>query len=452
MNEQKLRESLSEDIFTYVMGRGVSKSLAAEALTVDNNLRDRFTNYEELVDVHLLLDQAVTDFVGALPHRVRSIKTEQSSTRRSTRGEIRGRINWESTIKARYQENPHDRSRFIVEDRMTNYDIPENLVLKRVLNLLYSKYKDIQDSYDSMPQWLEGQWVTTEVSSTLERVVERAVHVTRIRDLKSYEPTDRMLNAAEKARDPIYRDAADILTRRERILQGDPHLWKSLLKNTAIVPDGRDRLFELWVIFQLIKAVERSLEGRIRLHPISPVTSRSEVAHFTGQRDLVLYHDHSGRDRGVSFRALPDSRPEDKLSRTEHIPVAAQRVANEYLLDRSEWADHTKRPDGLLMSVDEGSPIWLIVEVKHSSETETIRQGVKETLEYVAYLEDNGHHVFPDQGNLRHFGSGWNGLLVIDDLGGETVAPIDDQDEIKIVQADNDLLKNLERVIREVST
>ena len=64
---------------------------------------------------------------------------------------------------------------------------------------------------------------------------------------------------------------------------------------------------------------------------------------------------------------------------------------------------------------------YLIVEVKNSANEDTIRRGIKETLEYLAFLRLNEEYIF-GRDTEEYFRSGWNGLLVVQDLKRETAS------------------------------
>lgn len=77
--------------------------------------------------------------------------------------------------------------------------------------------------------------------------------------------------------------------------------------------------------------------------------------------------------------------------------------------------------------------------MKHSTREETIHTEIKETLEYLAFLHINEGHVFgrntSDDGGI--FGSGWKGLLVVQDLDQETpIASEQADDPITILESD----------------
>ena len=130
---------------------------------------------------------------------------------------------------------------------------------------------------------------------------------------------------------------------------------------------------------------------------------------------------------------------ERTLSRTEKVQTVARQVANDYFSERS-FRNHTGRPDMIVMEVidDENDQReYLITEVKNSTNADTIRQGIKETVEYLAFLRVNEEFVFGAPGTEEYFGSGWNGLLVIQDLHEETASVKEQQSsEITVLQAE----------------
>ena len=109
------------------------------------------------------------------------------------------------------------------------------------------------------------------------------------------------------------------------------------------------------------------------------------------------------------------------------------------------------RPDIIVLEIiseDESEHEYLITEVKNSVNEDTIRRGIKETLEYLAFLRVNEEFVFGPGEDV--FGSGWNGLLVVQDLDAETATLSEQTDrEIAILQA-SELEDGLRRILREL--
>jgi hypothetical protein len=158
---------------------------------------------------------------------------------------------------------------------------------------------------------------------------------------------------------------------------------------------------------------------------------------LSGDPEIVLYHDNSAGDRDLSFISEDHADLGEPLPRAQKVQQVAQEVAQSYF--QRDFRNHTGRPDVIVLEVrDELSNDYeyLITEVKNSKREKTIRQGIKETLEYLAFLKVNEEYVFKKGSSEEaYFGSGWNGLLVVQDLDQET-EPIDKQDyPIQILQA-----------------
>lgn len=450
MNRKELLENLTDDILAYVMHGGFPKQRIAESIKPEA-LDKRFEDYDLLLDLHFILKPEVVDFVEHLSKRLRSIRTETKTVAKTQRGGINGHINWGSTVKARYSTNPRDRSLFVTENRSEDYDIPENIVLKRLLSVIYTTLRDAEEYLKADYDWVADRWQENhELIDRLQHIVDRNVHVRRIRDPDTYEPTERMLTIAENARQDVYRDAAKLLRTRQRLFGGDKDELRTLLNQTAITPDDQATLFELFVLFRFVNTLEDLQDAKPVFQTIK--SGRQEVARIDGEQEIVLYHDTSGADRGLSFRTESDmvDRP---LTRSEQVQRTARDVASAYF--EKEFQDHTGRPDVIVLEVKSEDPIayeYLIAEVKHSTREETIRKGIKETLEYLAFLRVNEEYVFerdkPDPNAV--FGTGWNGLLVVQDLEKSTPS-LDEQQEqpITILQA-SELAEDLPIVLKEV--
>jgi hypothetical protein len=441
MDRAEILEQLTQDVLAYVMRGGFPESEVARSIKPEG-LDERFAEYETLLDLHFVLKEDVVTFVRELDARLRSVRTETERVSRTRRGTVDGRIDWAATTKRRYSGNPSDRSLFVCENRSEDYDIPENVVLKRLLSVVYTTLEAAEEYLDGDYEWVRETWKgDAQLIEDLRRVMERNVHVRRIRDPETYEPTERMLTVAESSRQEVYREAATLLRTRDRIFDGDEAEIRSLLDETAVTPDDDNTLFELFVLFRFVAVLERLEDGQVRFETIS--SGRQEVARLDGDREIVLYHDNSAADRDLSFLAEPD-----EASRTERVQQVALDVANGYFQDRS-FRNHTGRPDVIVLEIrdeDADEREYLVAEVKNSTRTDTIRRGIKETLEYLAFLRVNEEFVFEGD----YFGTGWNGVLVVQDLD-EPTANVDEQAdrEIKILQA-SEIESQLGAVLSEV--
>lgn len=432
MDRQELVDSVAEDLFAYVMQGSISERHVASEIK-PTGLDERFEDFDSLVDLHFVLRSDVVEFIETLPHRLRSIKTQTQKVQTVSRGEISGRISWDSTVKTRAAQAPGDRSLFVCNTRNESYDIDENVVVKRLLSKIYTTLDDCEAYLRQEYDWVTDQWQENlELVDNLRNLFERNVHVTRIRDPEAFEPTDRMLQTAESARNEIYREAASLLRDLRASKRADKTALTELLEDTIITPDDEETLFELYVLFHYVKAVEDHQDSETRVATIE--TDRQEVARIESEKgtDVVLYHDSSAPDRDLSFIPELTDKPDSELSRSELIQRESRNVVERYFKqDRFEL--HTNRPDVIVLEIrHEDQYEYLITEVKHSSKTETIQRGVKETLEYLAFLRREDVLVFDED---SPFGSGWNGVLVVQDIEHQDTPNLSEQETIRILQA-----------------
>jgi len=430
MDRQELIDTIAEDLFSYAMAGHIDVDAVANGLK-PQGLADRYVDYELLVRLHFILLPAVIDFVDQLPDRLRHIKTESAHTQLDAHGEIRGRINWPATLAQRSQTAPGDRSRFVIDERTRTYDIPENLVLKRVLLL-------IADTLDAHAEWQRYGWFSDrwgphgDTVRMLDRIMRQNVHVRRIRSPTRREPTPRMVAAAASSRQPIYRDAATLLRTYQDALAGDPAVVRQLLRLTMITPDDDDRLFELYVAFQLIRGVDRVTDA-------TPAV-RGRLAHQQALARIALdattavevYHDSAAGERGLAFLADVFEKDRDALSRTELVLKTARSVEAAYY-DEHPQTIRTGRPDVIILKlIQESRTDYLITEVKFSASRDRVRQGIRELLEYLTFMRDGDVFVH-DPPDI--FGPPHRGLLVIDDLDDRHSPPVPEQEHVTIVQA-----------------
>ena len=430
MDRDELIESLTSDVLAYVMGGSFPDRHFAQEIKPEG-LDERFDEFEKLVRLHFLLQPDVVDFVERLPETLRSIKTQTKNVSRISRGTVDGRIDWGATVQERYSRNPGNNALFVCEHRSESYDTLSECAVY----------------FERDYEWVTERWKdNSELVEQMQRIFERNVHVRRIRSPEDYEPTERMLQRAAESRQDVYRTAASLLRDYRAMMEGDPDAMKQLLSQTAITPDDDETLFELFVLFRYISVIEELSTDEFTLRTIE--SGSQEVARLSNAdgESIVLYHDNSAKDRGISFVSDIGDKERAELSRTETIHREAYRTANAYF-DDSEFTTATGRPDVIVLEIDRAERTeYLITEVKHSTRPETIRSGIKETLEYLAFLRNGGDLVHDGD---EMFGSGWNGVLVTQDMESVETAELHEQRSIRILQA-SELEEKLETVLQRV--
>jgi hypothetical protein len=241
-----------------------------------------------------------------------------------------------------------------------------------------------------------------------------------------------MLQRAETARTPLYTDAAALLRSYRDSLDADRDAMTELLEETAITPDDEETLLELYVLFRFVAAIESLREDSFTLSTI--VSDSQAIARMVDDdAEITLYHDNSAGDRGLSFVPENFEKERTDLTRSEMVQRETREVLSTYF-ENDEFRRTTGRPDVIVLEIDaDERQEYLITEIKNSTNPQTIRSGIKETLEYLAFLRQNGEFVFED--DTAYFGSGWNGLLVVQDIEGSQTAALDEQRSIRILQA-----------------
>ncbi len=448
MEKNDLIDELTEDIFTYVMHGDFPKKDFAESLK-PADLDSRFEDYEMLMDFHFVLRDDVVKFVKSLEPKLRSIKTKTENQSRVRRGSVDGRINWNSTIQERYSRNPNDNSLFVCDNKTEQYDTGENIALKRLLSVIYETLKNCEKFFERNHEWGK-KWNEEDLIEDMKNIFERNVHIKRIKEPSEYEPTERMLNSAENSRKEIYRESARLIRKRKSIFSGDKVEIRELLNKTAIRPEDEETLLELFVLFRFISTIENIESEDFSLNTVSRGSQR--IATMEGEeKEIAVYHDSSAKkDLGIEFKFDPkkdvdnDERP---YSRPEQVELKSREIIEDYF--SKDQRNVTGRPDVILVEIiDKISEEreYFITEVKNSTNDKTIKRGIKEALEYLAFLRDGDDFIY----DKDSFGGEKSGLLVVQDFedNRETQDLEEQKGPIRIVEASK-LEKNVRDIISE---
>jgi len=412
VSSEKLLDEISDDLNQFLK----CGNLSPFTREIDPNLN--IDDLNKLLRIHFVLTKAnhlnrlgVIDFVGKLPRRLRRIKTTIRKETELFEGEVRGRIAWRDTISERFKRNPKEKTSFVCEKKEKNYNIAENLVLKRLLQIIYTiVYNDLNVAFEKQYKWLK-EWIDEkELKVTLSKLFLRNVYLKRI-DLAKITITDRMINRAKKSRDALYREAADLLERYNRLMayELDPSEAKELLQNTFIEPDKAEVLFELYWTIKIIKQFEDPIFYLI--DPGSNIVASWEKDGYK----YKIYHNSIG---SFEFKEKADE-ISLKLKDRDNFLGRELKVLKEIeqltgLKADSLWGG---RPDILLEKYDGKNQLisLFIGEVKYTREKDYAIQGLKEILEYMALIKQKGEYVEQYKGLFKGFGK-VTGCLFLDHI------------------------------------
>jgi hypothetical protein len=353
-------------------------------------------NLNKLLRIHFILTGDVIDFVQALPRRVRRIKTTVDKRSQILKGEVRGRIEWDKTIKERCKCNYDDPTLFVCNQTEKNYNISENVVLKHLLSIIHSiVFEDLKPAIDKEYKWIE-RWTENQnkLKTTIREVFLRNIYIKRITN-DDAEITERMIYSASKSRNKFYRDAARLLLRYNKIMKHDldSEEAKELLKNTFIRPEKTEVLFELYWVIQMIEAKSGKELKDVKFNIIDG--ANNIVAEWEDDKYIYkIYHDSVGNFQ--FSEKFQDVFKDINIDKDGYL-VRKKRVFKKWQEMSSEVFDFGKkdifwggRPDILLekckKNTNELEQVF-IGEVKYTNSKEYAAQGLMELLEYMALIK-----------------------------------------------------------------
>lgn len=412
-SSEQLVSDISGDFHTYLR-KGVRLDSILGNAHPDLDIED----IESLLRVHFVLTETdadtgrvgVLDFMRSLEDRIRRMKTTTTREVREHRGEVRGRVDWNATVKTRSRVGRPEEPIFVCLHPEEDYDIDENLVLKRLLAIVHEiVFDDLEYALDNPGEyrWL-ADWTSTDSSEVsrdgtsaaqaLKQVFNENVYLQRV-DAERVQITDRMIQSVKHSRNGLYRDAAELLDRYRLLTDRelDSKDAREILDHTLIAPEKPEVLFELYWIFKILGSYDD-----VRFRVLSRDNSSIVAEWSEGDYEYVMYHDSTGE--AVTFNEQLGSEsiePDGYLYRMNAVLGRWQELS-EALLDRGGsdtlWGG---RPDILLERYRSNSESGnreldqvFIGEVKYTRNADYAAIGLRELLEYMAFVRrSNGGYV-----------------------------------------------------------
>lgn len=413
LSRTALVDGVQEELIAHLGNGTINQRAVTRHLDITGlNIED----LDRLKRIHFCLSDEVVDFVEALQERLRRVKTANQREREITRGEVRGGIDWPATTRLRYANQSGDRTRFACKTPYTEYNIDENLVLKKLLWTIYSTVDEDIAAIDY--DWRTNSWPADRIAM-FEQVYARNVHLNRIQAGADIQVTQRMLNTARRSRQALYTETFTLYDRYRRLLSGayDDADISKLLKDTLVVPERLPRLFELFCVFRLLR---RLRSQPFQLQPIESGSKQLAVLKDE-QRSIDVYHDRSG---SLSFHVPVselDGIEADYVDRVRSVQDRHQELTKAFLGNNTEPSLFHGRPDLVIEvydSNDRDVPVEVVIgEIKYSDSQQTFTRGLEELLKYIKFAQKSGYLTDKD---VRI-----QGLLITDDVDVNEASPID---------------------------
>lgn len=381
---ERIVKEVSEFLHTYL------KAGYIRADSFSHKIHEQIDRFEQLFIIRFLLQEETKQFVKELPALIRNFKTTTVMKQQTNIAEVRGAIDWQETIRTRLNENYADKLTFVTIENIRSYDIPENLVLKRLLIILYNELYDndyVQGFYDR--DWFQ-EWKV--FKKNVATILRKNIYLQRVPNIHI---SNRMLNNTMKHRNPLYRKSALLLAQYYRFMHGqyDEDELEQLLRETFILPKEEDVLFELYWVIQLIKHNTKTstlhlIDGRDNL-----------VASWDrGEYEYAIYHDSTG-PKELTFQTHLSELQNSNNIYTEKLYTSFQLV-NEY---REKYFNRNKqnvfrdgRPD-IIITVRQKKTdklVKLIIgEVKNTKRISYVITGLRELLDYIHLVKRDNEYA-----------------------------------------------------------
>ena len=345
---------------------------------------------------HFLLSKEVEDLFKFIPYLFRNLPHSTNKIDVNCRGIIRGNINWNKTIKARYSEGLNDKSLFICSPPFKHYDLDENRILKflfRKIIFLYeillgfNKYKEESPiNPDRLYQESKNWYESAEKIYILSRACLNNIYFADISDLKYVSP--EALKKAQNHRNPLFHHVAKVYELYEKLfIIDDIECLKDLVKNQLIVASNNDTLFEIYTLFEIISILEEKAEKDFKIHLYF-------INNKTEQASAVL---PGNRTINVFYQNTP--------------PIFSEVSKYKFFARSFDISTKVRMPDIFIKIIDEEAIYYRIVELKNSSDPEYMRKSLYKVLGYYKDFER-----VPFVKNIPIVVVNWNGSNINEDI------------------------------------
>lgn len=409
---EAMLEEISDELIIYLKQGSIKVDSFFKKIDLNIN------NFDQLLRIHFLLKEEVKEFIEDLPHLIRNIKTSTQKTNREVNGEIRGRIDWQATISNRSKNAYTNKNTFVCQQVDKDYNIKENLVLKKFLNIINKiLYNDLNSSWNDYT-WLSDWFNKDGLFKNFEQIMNKNVYLKRI-SLDNIIISERMIVDSKKSRNYLYRKAAELLEFYYDYIENNS--WQKneeeiikLLNKSFIQPEKDSVLFELYWVIKLIRANA----GDYSLELLGGGDNLT-AQWYRGNYKYSLYHD-STASKDLNWKvdlAEISSSPDPYLKRKVSSYREALEISSIFnsKLSSSYWSG---RPD-IIIEIrnrnDNSLKKLVVAEVKYTINHETAKGGLKELLDYLYLVKDSNHQYF----DLRENKIEIEGLLLVDQITNE---------------------------------
>lgn len=321
--------------------------------------------------IHYLIDPGLQRLLSeAVPDILRRMAAAKLPRIATTRGEIRGRIDWGRTAaeRAACAAGIYEHDLYVYRTGQRSADIAPNRVLKALLVHTGSLAAEVLGTHFSLDSHFaagyEAGW--TQYAAETYTLCRNCLNSPELRAVSVPDTiSGEMLLAARTARNPAYAE----IERHYRHcieLTGEggsalPEITEAVLREQILQPLDPDVMYELWIFFRTLDVLEEHGWQARRLRLVGSKEESGEPA---------VYRHAAGGEMRVFFQQLP---------REWRTLSAYTGIFEKYALGTA-----ARRPDMILhWTAPSGAERFIIVEVKRSSNARYLADSAYKVLGYL---------------------------------------------------------------------
>ena len=378
-SKKELLKIIEDDIVIYM--REGTLSINNYLNTIDTDIN----NLEKILKLHFLLDEKVKKFILDLNKNIKKFNNSITRQEKTYIGKIVGNVSWGKTIQVRNNINPKDKSIFVCNENIKNYNTKENIVLKTFLEKIYDIFQNEEIINCKKYEWFSSG---KEFKRSIENIYLKNIYLSRI-DLENIKLNNRIIEDVCKSRSVLYSEAAKLLKYYNKIMSLDKEEIKKMLRNTFIEVADESTLFELYWVLKIIK--DNSINKKLYILD----DNSDKVAEWEEDDFLyTIYHNSTG-SKDINFIVGIDEIygvENEVIKKQIKIVEQTNTIANKLFenLGNRYMNLFNGRPDIIIekRKISTNKLVKVIIgEVKHTVDRDYSIQGLKELIEYVNFIK-----------------------------------------------------------------
>ena len=354
---------ISDYLYLYLYKEAKSGNGLTSSITSIKRLKDD-DELKLLKKIHFLLSDEVAVFIETSKKLVRNLSHSTRNHDIISRGMIRGSIDWCKTYEERSKEGFKNGSIFACKTTNKIYDLPENQLLKFLINRIISMTKDNAigeiaplELKESEKEYWHNDIIKIRRTALKIRRNSRMRDISDVNDIKP-----QTVRKAFKNKNNQYKAVVDCYLLYRKIFLDDDNLENlmDLINKQILEPLNDNKLYEIYLLFKLIDALPQDNLKLNLLRPESGFIAQS----FYNDKIIRLY-----------YQKLP-----------EGFGKKSKRSAISDSYD--DFGIGAGEPDIIVEICENNSKRFRLIEIKNSSRNETLKRGLNEVYAYLKEYED----------------------------------------------------------------